>query len=110
MKPKNLILKGFAESKDGYWQAFCLDFDLAVQGDSFEDVKRKMDSMISEYVHDALVGEDKEHAAQLLTRRAPLSLYLKYYLISMHVSLHHAKNGVKRLLNEPVPLTPKQCH
>ena len=28
--------------------------------------------MIKEYLHDALVGEDKESAAQLLQRKAPI--------------------------------------
>jgi hypothetical protein len=57
----------------------CLDFNLAAQGDSFEEAKSKLEAMIADYVYDALAGEDKPYAAQLLARRAPLSFWLKYY-------------------------------
>lgn len=106
MKPNNLILKCYAEGKNDLWQAFCLDFDLSVQGESFEEVREKLDAQIREYLHDALIGEDKAYAGQLLSRRAPLTQYLKFYYIVARIKLSHAKDGVIRLINEPMPLTP----
>ena len=79
MKPDDLIIRCFAERKDGVWQAFCLNFDLAVQGESFVEVKEKIGDMIADYVFDALAGEDMAYAPQLLKRSAPLFLWAKYY-------------------------------
>lgn len=75
MRPKQLLVKCYAEQEGHDWVAVCLDFNLAAQGDSFEEVKIKLESMIYDYVYDALVGEDRRYAAQLLSRRAPLSLW-----------------------------------
>ncbi len=79
MKPSELILHCYAEQKDNQWQAFCLEFTLAAQGDNLAEAKAKLESMIGEYVYDALEGEDKEFAEQLLLRRAPLRDWLKHY-------------------------------
>jgi predicted RNase H-like HicB family nuclease len=72
-------LKCYAEKEADCWVAVCLDFNLAAQGDSFEEAKSKLEAMIADYIYDALAGEDKPYAAQLLARRAPLSAWLKYY-------------------------------
>ena len=32
------LLRCYAERHHGQWEAFCLDFDIAVQGSSFEEV------------------------------------------------------------------------
>ena len=58
--------------------------------------------MVQEYVSDALVGEDKEYAEQLLSRKAPLFEWLKYYF---HM-LIHTQNGLYRLFKETIPLMP----
>lgn len=110
MRPNQLLLRCFAERKDGAWQAFCLDFDLAAQGESFDEVKAKLESMIAEYVYDALAGDDRDHAEQFLSRRAPFALWARFYLIKVRYALHLAQNGVKRLFTEPVPLVPVNPH
>jgi predicted RNase H-like HicB family nuclease len=102
MKTNQLILKCYARYDEGQWIAFCLDFDLAAQASTFEEAKTKLENMIKEYVFDALVGEDREYAEQLLTRKAPLLEWLKYYF---YVVIH-AKAGLYRLFKEPLPLTP----
>lgn len=109
MKPSQLLLRCYAENKGDYWQAFCLDLTLAAQGDSFEEVKEKLDDMICDYVYDALQGEDSEYADQLLTRKAPLSYWLKFYFYKTIAKSLHLKDGVKQFFNEPLPLTPA-CH
>jgi hypothetical protein len=102
MKTSQLILKCYARYEKGQWIAFCLDFDLAAQADSFEEAKTKLENMVKEYVFDALVGEDREYAEQLLFRKAPLLEWLKYYFYMVI----HAKEGLYRLFKEPLPLTP----
>jgi hypothetical protein len=104
MNPSQLILKCYAEQEEGVWVAVCLDFNLAAQGDSFDEVKKKLESMIEEYVYDALVGEDRAYAGQLLTRRAPLSSWVRYYLLKIK---HTIFSGTQNFLfNETMPMRP----
>jgi hypothetical protein len=111
MKPTQLLLRCYAEKVGDQWQAFCLDLSLAAQGDTFAEVKDKLDVMIAEYVYDALVGEDREYAHQLLTRRAPLRDWIKYYwycLLSKAGAIHEE---ARRLFTSLVPLEPSsRCH
>jgi len=64
MNPKELIVKCYAKQEEGMWVAVCLDFCLATQGDSLNEVKRKLEEQITFYVGEAL--EDKEYGNQLL--------------------------------------------
>jgi hypothetical protein len=103
MKPSELILHCYAEQKGDQWQAFCLEFTLAAQGDSLTETKAKLENMIFEYVYDALAGEDKAFAEQLLSRRAPLRDWLKYNwyrLLNRAVGIH------KELFTSLVPVEP----
>ena len=103
MDPKQLIVKCYAEQEGDCWVAVCLNFNLAAQGDSFEEVKTKLEAMIAEYVYDALVGVDKPYASQLLTRSAPLSSWLKYQLIRLRIALCHTH---EHIFDETMPLRP----
>ena len=70
----------YAEGGNGEWEALCLNFDLAVHGRSFEDVRQGLVEAIAvylEYVQDLPVGE----RWQFLNRRAPLGHWVKYALI-----------------------------
>jgi predicted RNase H-like HicB family nuclease len=75
--PRNLAC--FAYGREGEWEAFCLDFDLAVQGQSFEQVKEALGQAIDDYVDSAL-AEDEPAKSQLLARRAPLKVRLMWAL------------------------------
>lgn len=111
MKPTQLILRCYAERVGDQWQAFCLDFCLAAQGDTFQEVREKLEAMIAEYVYDALSGEDKEYAEQLLARRAPLYDWLKYYWYSALVKTGAFHEEVRRrLFNSLIPLEPSARH
>jgi hypothetical protein len=106
MKPRQLFLRCYAEKVGNQWQGFCLDLSLAVQGDTFAEVKDKLEAMIGEYVYDALVGEDREYAEQLLTRRAPLRDRLKYYWYFVLSGAGAIHEEARRLFTSLVPLEP----
>lgn len=103
MNPKQLIVKCYAEQEDDCWVALCLNFNLAAQGDTFEEAKTKLEAMIAEYVYDALAGEDKPYAAQLLSRSAPFSSWLRYYFIKFKIAAFHT---AERIFDETMPLKP----
>jgi len=101
-----LTVRCIVEPKNGQWQAFSLEFGLAAQADSMEDAKRRLDLMIRSYVHDALVGEDREHAHELLSRRATWPIYFHYYLACVFSKIGARSNQVYR---DPLALEPKGC-
>lgn len=103
--PAQLILRCYAENSDGQWQAFCLDLDLAAQGESLGEVRDTLHAMIVEYVFDAVAGEDQEHAAYLLTRRAPFSVWARYYLYCALARVGRVRQGLTHFI-ERLPLSP----
>ncbi|TAM59322.1 MAG: DUF1902 domain-containing protein [Rhodanobacter sp.] len=113
MRAKKLLLRCYAEHDGNLWVAFCLDFSLGCQGDSFEEVRTKLDAQIRDYVSDALCGEDRQHADYLLTRRAPLSYWLRYWVIRLQSAvatrLHANRSQSSRPFKEPLPLIPASC-
>ena len=60
----------FARGNDRGWEAICVDFDIAVQGGSFDAVRTLLDEAIASYVADAM-EETSDVRARLLARRAP---------------------------------------
>ncbi len=57
------------------WEAFSLDFDLAVQGRSFEEVSEGLKEAISSYLQDA-AAEQEPACSRLLRRRVPMHVRL----------------------------------
>jgi hypothetical protein len=70
---KNILC--IANGRANEWEALCLDFDLAVQGRSFEEVRQLMNQAVMTYVQDA-ANESAADRARLLSRRAPLRVRL----------------------------------
>lgn len=71
----NKVIWCYAEGKTGNWEAICLDFDLAVQGKSFDEVYRELNVAISMYLEytNKLLKEDQR---RFLGRKAPAGLRL----------------------------------
>ena len=78
--PIKLVIRCLLQQVGSQWQGFSLEFGLAAQGESADEVRRKLESMINSYLCDALTGEDREHAYALLTRKATARVYIRYYL------------------------------
>lgn len=66
----------FAESNGRHWEAFCLDFDLAVQGHSFEEVYRKLNEQVQLFIEGVCELPAPERT-RLLKRRAPIRLWMR---------------------------------
>ncbi|MGR8932499.1 MAG: DUF1902 domain-containing protein [Gammaproteobacteria bacterium] len=101
MKAKELIIRCYAKKEEDVWVAVCLDFCLATQGDSFDEVKHKLEEQINDYVTEAL--QDKEYGVQLLNRKAPFSSWLEYYWIRVSNVIHR---GSSVIFDELMPLHP----
>jgi hypothetical protein len=68
-----------AHGHGSQWEGLCLDLDIAVQGQSLEQVKTSLESMIASYIEDA-GHEDEATRNKLLGRRAPLSVRVPWAL------------------------------
>lgn len=100
MSNNPFILQCYAEKKDGLWIAACPQFTLAAQGDSFEEAKGKLEEQIKSYVIEALTI-DKEHAAELLSRQAPLAMRLRYRLLSFVTWVRKSRRRKVKFFQEP---------
>lgn len=63
------ILRCYAEGREGSWEALCLDFNIAIQGDSFEEVSKSLKCEIEEYIEYAYTLPESERK-DLLERKA----------------------------------------
>ncbi|MBE0494572.1 MAG: DUF1902 domain-containing protein [Thiomicrospira sp.] len=79
MVASSLMIRFFGYQEDRIFYAYCLDLNLAVQASSLEEARAKILDMAADYLHDALEGQDKAYQAQLLARKAPWPIFLKYY-------------------------------
>ena len=111
MRPEQLVVRCYAVSKQNYWVAFCLDFTLAAQGETFDQAKANLDAQIREYVHDALAGEDRQHGPYLLSRRAPMGDWIKYYLVRLRYRFRRRLGSPRtyKLFKEVMPVVPALC-
>lgn len=83
----------YVEPSGNQWQAFSLELGLAVQGESALEVKEKLERIIRSYIYDAVLGEDQEHQAALLQRRAAFSHYVKYLFYKLVCTLSQRNSG-----------------
>jgi hypothetical protein len=59
------------------WEALCLDLDLAVQGQSSDEVRALLEEAVNTYVEDAS-AEAEPARSRLLARRVPLHVRLAW--------------------------------
>lgn len=71
------VLMCYAEGRDGDWEAFCLDLDIAVQGETFEEVFHALNDAIALYL-ETVMELPEEERGHLLNSPAPLSLRVKF--------------------------------
>lgn len=66
----------YAWGVPGDWEALCVDFDLAAQGKSLEEVRRELGDAIETYLE--YIDEMPENErTRFLNRKAPLGLRLR---------------------------------
>lgn len=73
----NCELVCIAKGRDGRWEAICLDLDIAVSGETFDEVKATMNDAVTSYLQDANAeGEETRH--KLLNRGVPFLSRLRW--------------------------------
>ncbi len=87
---ENRLIRCYAEGWSGQWEAFCLDFDLAVQGSSFQEVFQKLQEQIELYA-EGLAALPEADARRLINRRAPHATWRWLYAAAMTLVWNVAK-------------------
>lgn len=82
-------LRCMAYQQDGVFVAVCLDLSLAAQADTMQEVMVKLEEQIKDYLLEA--SSEPEYARQLLSRKAPASMWFKYWLIALKIKLFSRK-------------------
>jgi hypothetical protein len=79
---KELTLRCYGvKTSSGNWEGVCLEFNLATQADTLEQLKQKMYEVITSYIESVFDTDDKASIPKLLNRKAPFKDYFFYYLI-----------------------------
>ena len=103
VRPNNFILRCYGHRINGSkWCGVCLEFNLAAEAESSEQLRKKLYDMIVSYVDTVIETDDKESIPDLLVRRAPLYNWAIYYLIKLLVSFHNFPNKFLRF-KESIP-------
>lgn len=73
-----MIVTCYAEGRPGQWEAVCLDFDIAVQGASLDEVFDGIRKAVADYAA-YVAGLPEAERTAFLHRRAPLWLRLRFF-------------------------------
>ena len=105
MKSQDLIVRCMARREGDVWVAVCLDYTLAAQGATLPEARSRLHEQIVAYVREAFTT-DVKHAAQLLTRKAPLTGRVAFAYNRIRRRLHRLSRGAPKAYCEPLPLQP----
>jgi hypothetical protein len=89
-KPSDLVLRCYGHRVNGgRWFGVCVDLNLAAEADSRDQLKEKLYDVIVSYIETVLETDDKDSIPSLLSRRAPINDWLKYYFIKSIISIRN---------------------
>ncbi|MEA3644158.1 MAG: hypothetical protein VBE63_30175 [Lamprobacter sp.] len=109
MSQDQLRLRCYAEQQaPQVWVAVCIDLCLAAQGETYAEVRAKLDAQMNQYVEEAFTV-DREHFDQLIPRKAPLRQRIKYYLAHLHIASRLLRHNVHDFIHG-IPLTVSSQH
>lgn len=91
---------------DSYWSARCLDFSLYATGDTQEEAKTKLIDEIDDYLFDAIEGEEKDHAAYLLLRKADAKEWMLFYFLAFVARCQSLKSWIGEAFRPVMPHGP----
>lgn len=78
MRSRVVAVRCFAEEAAGRWEAHCVDLGLSVRGNSLDEVKEELDTLIHELIDHTLVMR-RRAPRSAPSPRNPLQLRLRYW-------------------------------
>ena len=102
---KPFYVRCYVKKTGEQWVAVCVDLCLAAQSDTFNGARRELESQVRDYVLEALTV-DVKHADVLLSRRAPLSNRIEYWIVRLFQVFHREPRAQRCAFEELVnPIT-----
>lgn len=93
ISPSRLVIKCIGQrQKNGKYLGVCLDFDLAAEADTPEELQEKLREIIQSYIDVVLDSADQASKAELLNRRAPFKYWAAYYFLRLFHSFRQIKS------------------
>ena len=87
----------YAHGRGQNWQAICVDYDLAVHGSSFQEVKTALETSLKMFL-EAVAELPPEERSRLLARKAPWYVRAKLagmtWLYRLHGDDHRSRGFV----------------
>ena len=100
MKP--VILRCMVSQSGDLYIASCLSLALAAQANTIEEAKAKLQAQVEDVIQEA--RENPKYAKDILTRKAPLSMWVEYWLCSGIYQIkrlfNHGNSGVEFFLEK----------
>ena len=84
MRQYPTLLRCYARPEADHYIGQCLELDLAVQGESIPEVRRKIEECLQSY----LESLDPENVGDLFPRPAPFPVWVDYYRVYLLVMVH----------------------
>jgi predicted RNase H-like HicB family nuclease len=91
----NRTVHCYAAGRNGAWEAICLEFDIAVQGNAFEEVFSSLQHAISLYT-ESVANLPPGERGGLLHRPAPLSVRLRFFTHGLRCLFSDSEDGTQR--------------
>jgi hypothetical protein len=96
------FIYGVAHGRNDQWEAFSFDFDLAVQGRSFEEVSERLKEAVGAYIATAM-EQPEPVRSELLRRTAPLRVRALWTFRIALWTMFHNKRTEESAFGFPVP-------
>ncbi|PHM36450.1 DUF1902 domain-containing protein [Xenorhabdus innexi] len=98
-------LRCMAYQQGDMYIAACLDLSLAAQANSIDEAFSKLKAQVSDYLEE--IAAEPKYAKQLMNRKAPISMWLKYWYIAFKLKVRRSSYLNKETIS--VKLFDEQC-
>ncbi|MDP2928519.1 MAG: hypothetical protein Q8O01_00450 [Candidatus Omnitrophota bacterium] len=92
-------LRCYARPENGYILGICIDLDIAVRGNSIDEVRTEMTKAIQAY----FMSLDKDNFKDLIPRPVPMRVMLDYYKVCVMISCLMGKEGFQIFCEQLIP-------
>lgn len=99
MRNNPYILRCYARPENDYILGICIDLNIAVRGDSVDQVKQEMTTAITSYFK----GLTQDNFRDLLFRPAPLKFWLDYYRVCFLININTFREKSAVFFEQMIP-------
>jgi hypothetical protein len=99
MRKNPYILRCYARPEGDYILGVCVDLDIAVKGNSIDEVRNEMTNGIKAYFESL----DEKNFKDVFPRRVPFLVMCDYYFICLLINIFKAKKNIQIFCEQLIP-------